>query len=121
MFKYFILFFSLIVLTSCTWSNAERTNQPNTTNNLQTTQAQYVDVREPSEWAAGHIEWAVLVPLGQIQAGDFSQIPKDTPVKLYCHSGRRAEIAQGILTKAGYTNVTNVWGIDTVPNVKIVR
>lgn len=95
--KYLLLITSLLSLASCT-------EAPVTKNTPSLTQSQseilYVDVREPSEWQAGHIDGAMLVPLGQIEAGNYSKIPKDTPVKLYCHSGRRAGIALDILTKA---------------------
>lgn len=120
MLKYFILLLSFITLASCTNTKAtpSSTIQPT---NVQTNKTLYVDVREPSEWAAGHVDGAILVPLGQIEGGDYSQIPKDVPVRLYCHSGRRAGIALDILTKAGYTNVENVGGIESVAGVKIVR
>ncbi|MFZ2256430.1 MAG: rhodanese-like domain-containing protein [Patescibacteria group bacterium] len=45
--------------------------------------------------------------LADIEAGRLDKIPKDTPVALYCRSGRRSSIAYDILTKAGYTNITN--------------
>ena len=109
------------MLASCTWSNAETTNQTNKTNNQQTTQSLYVDVREDNEWAAGHVEWALHVKLGDIEAGNFSAIPKDVPVNLYCRSGRRSAIAPSILKNAGYTNITDVGGMESLRGVNIVR
>lgn len=120
MFKYILLTLSLITLASCTNTKATPSNtiQPN---NVQTNQTLYVDVREDNEWAAGHIEWALHVKLGDIEAGNFSVIPKDIPVNLYCRSGRRSAIAYNILKNAGYTNITDVWGMDSVRGVTIVR
>lgn len=53
---------------------------------------QIVDVREPYEWDAGHIESAVHVPLSALMggAGDFST---DIPVVVVCRSGNRSELA----------------------------
>ena len=81
----------------------------------------YVDVREDHEWAAWHIDGALHVKLGDIEAGKLDAIPKDVPVALYCRSGRRSGIAYDILTKAWYTNVTNAWGMEQVSGVKIVQ
>ena len=120
--KYFFIITSLFFLASCSWENLEKNTQVSTVNATQTQSTTlYVDVREPSEWQAGHIEWAILVPLGDIEAGRLDKIPKDTPVALYCRSGRRSGIAYDILKKAGYTNITNAWGMEQVQNVKIVR
>jgi len=127
MFKYFILFTSLIALASCTNSEVTPSSTINPKWNATETASKpreevlYVDVREDDEWKAGHIEWALHVKLGDIEAGKFDQIPKDTPVSLYCRSGRRSGIAYDILTKAGYINVKNVWGMDGIASVKIVR
>lgn len=107
--KYFLLTTSILFLASCNQSSPEVTVIKDTTPIIQSqSQTLYVDVREPSEWQAGHIDGAILVPLGEIESGDFRKIPKDTPVKLYCRSGRRSGIAYDILTKAGYTNISNV-------------
>lgn len=71
-----------------------------------------IDVRTVEEWDAGHIEGANLIPLEQVAAG-ISDVAadKDTPVLLYCRSGRRAGVAQETLLKMGYTNVVNLGGI----------
>lgn len=48
-----------------------------------------VDVREASEWAAGHIAGAVHIPLSRFSA-EAGGIPGDKPVVLYCLSGARS-------------------------------
>lgn len=68
-----------------------------------------VDVREPSEFAEGHIAEAQLVPLGTVEAG-LANVPKDKEIVLVCRSGRRSGEAQARLAQRGYTNVTNVEG-----------
>lgn len=67
-------------------------------------EAQLVDVREFSEWNAGHIAGAVLLPLSELERAKTvpATVAKDKPVYLYCRSGRRSAIAAGILKKQGY-------------------
>lgn len=70
-----------------------------------------VDVREPDEFAAGHIEGAINVPLRSItQQLDDLPADKDAPILLYCRSARRSAHALVILRMLGYTNVYHVRG-----------
>jgi rhodanese-related sulfurtransferase len=70
------------------------------------------DVRTPEEYAASHAKDAVLLPLADIQAGAYPSVPKDTDIAVYCRSGNRSSQAAAILRKAGFTNVTDLGGID---------
>ncbi len=122
MYKYLIIFiFGFFTLTSCSSSNSPNEAPKNQTTDSSTTKILYVDVREDNEWMEWHIDGAIHVKLGDIEAGKYDKIPKDIPVSLYCRSGRRSGIAHDILSKAGYTNITNVWGMTTVTNVIIVQ
>lgn len=71
-------------------------------------QAVWIDVRTEQEYNAGHLKGAVLIPHQQI-AQKIATVVKDKrqPIKLYCRSGRRAEIALRTLEQLGYTNVQN--------------
>lgn len=68
-----------------------------------------LDVRTPEEFAAGHIEGAVNIPVHELE-GKLAAVPakKDQPVVVYCRSGHRSESAKGILEKAGFTKVKNL-------------
>lgn len=66
--------------------------------------AYLVDVREVSEYEAGHIPGAVNIPLRTL-AQHLDQIPADQPVFVYCGSGHRAAIGLIALQELGYTNV----------------
>jgi phage shock protein E len=68
-----------------------------------------LDVRTPSEYAAGHIPGAVNIPHDQI-AARLSEIPKNDEVVLYCHSGRRAGLAADVLAANGYTKLAHLTG-----------
>lgn len=68
-----------------------------------------VDVREPSEFEAGHIPGAVNIPLRTL-AQSLDMIPSDQPVLVYCASGHRAGQATAALRLLGYDNVKSFPG-----------
>ena len=50
-----------------------------------------LDVREPAEWAAGHVAGATLVPLGELPERIVDPVPERTaPLLLHCASGARS-------------------------------
>jgi phage shock protein E len=70
-----------------------------------------IDTRSPAEYHQGHIEGAVLIPYDGIEAGIVKLAPDtETPIYLYCGSGKRAEIARQSLQHRGYSRVTNLGG-----------
>lgn len=77
--------------------------------------AMLVDVRTPEEYAEGHLPEAINIPFEQIAETFAKQgIAKDTPVVVYCRSGRRSGIAKESLDKAGYQAVYNGGGYDSL-------
>jgi rhodanese-related sulfurtransferase len=70
-----------------------------------------VDVREESEWGAGHIPGAVHIGKGVIERDVEKQIPDvTTEIVLYCGGGFRSALAAENLQKMGYTNVISMDG-----------
>jgi len=70
-----------------------------------------VDVRRPDEFAAGHVPGARNIPHNEIAARLHELGGKQhEEVVVYCESGRRAAIAQGILEQAGFTQVRHLEG-----------
>lgn len=69
----------------------------------------YLDVREPFEFASDHVEGAVNISLTELMQGTvrLNDIPKDTPLVVYCQSGSRSALAIRILHAMGYSNLTN--------------
>ena len=67
---------------------------------LVTRDAIIVDVREKSEWDAGHIKKAVNIPLSEIRQriGEFSRVK---PVYVHCRSGQRSYNAVRLLRHYG--------------------
>ena len=76
--------------------------------------AQLIDVRTAEEFAAGHIQDAVLLPLQDIEAGTLPNISKEQALYVYCRSGNRSAEAVAILQQSGYTNVIDLGGMDDV-------
>jgi hydroxyacylglutathione hydrolase len=68
-----------------------------------------LDVRQPAEWAAGHVERARHIPGGDI-VERAPEIPRDRPVAVICSSGYRSSVAASVLTQRGHAQVANVLG-----------
>lgn len=74
---------------------------------LATQGALLVDVREPQEWLAGHVEGSRHVPLARLNPRD---LPSDRPVVLVCRSGNRSGVAAQMLAAAGHPDFANMTG-----------
>ena len=74
-----------------------------------------LDVREQSEFAAGYIKGAVLLPVGTINETTAAAVipSKDSTVLVYCRSGNRSRTASAALAKLGYTNIYEMGGINS--------
>ena len=70
-----------------------------------------IDVREPGEFAAGHVLGAKNVPLARLAsgAGELAK-RKDRPLIVYCDGSDRSGKALAALKKQGYTRVANLSG-----------
>jgi hydroxyacylglutathione hydrolase len=71
--------------------------------------ATVVDVRNSSEWDAGHIPGSVNVPLGRLPE-TLDRIPADRPLVVHCQSGGRAGVAVGFLKANGFDDVRHLEG-----------
>lgn len=70
-----------------------------------------LDVREPEEFSAVHVQDAKLIPLGELEA----RLPeiatyKERPIVVMCRSGHRSARAVSLLKEAGYSQVSNIKG-----------
>ncbi|MEG2959339.1 MAG: rhodanese-like domain-containing protein [Oscillospiraceae bacterium] len=70
-----------------------------------------VDVRTPGEYADGHLPHSRNIPLDRIKTIETAVPDKGAKLYVYCLSGARSHSACGVLTKLGYTDVTNIGGI----------
>jgi sulfur dioxygenase len=72
-----------------------------------------VDVREESEYAAGHLNNALLVPRGvlEFKIGNVPELAdKSKAVLVYCRTGGRSAMAAQTMQTLGYTNVLSMAG-----------
>ena len=71
-----------------------------------------VDVREPEEWAAGHIPGAIHVPKSYFESRIEGAVPdRSDHVVLYCASGNRsAWAARTLVEDLGYEHVESMTG-----------
>jgi rhodanese-related sulfurtransferase len=76
----------------------------------------FVDVREESEWAAGHVPGARLVPRGFLEVKADLAHPKRDPwlsdrsrkLILYCGGGNRSALAARTLRQMGFTRAVSL-------------
>jgi hydroxyacylglutathione hydrolase len=70
---------------------------------------QVVDVREPGEWAQGHIASATSRPLSKLTRA-LDGLDRSQPVAVHCKSGYRSSIGTSLLKREGFAEVMNVIG-----------
>jgi len=68
-----------------------------------------LDIRNPREWAAKHIEGSVNIPLNHLQER-ISEIPRDHQIAVHCAGGYRSSIAASILHQHGITHLIEMAG-----------
>lgn len=87
--------------------------------NIQTGQVKIIDVREPDEFAAGHLPGAINVPRGVLEAAADASTAHRHPelcaahaetVLLYCQSGGRSAMAAWVLQQMGFEQVYSLAG-----------
>lgn len=93
------------------------TNAQGTHMTLEEAKAEYdagatlLDVREPDEWADGHVKNALHIPRGQVPARVPEMLQdKSSPVVTYCAAGARAQMAAEAMREMGYENVMPMQG-----------
>lgn len=70
-----------------------------------------IDVREESEWAAGHAAGAMHLGKGIIERDIETAVPdREETLVLYCGGGYRSALAADNLQKMGYRNVISLDG-----------
>ena len=114
----------LFGMTACQSGGANSYEQisPEEAKTIMDTESDYIiiDARTDEEFAAGHIEGAILIPEYEIADRAEKELPdKDALILVYCRSGRRSKIASEELVKLGYTNVKEFGGIIDWPYVVV--
>jgi len=68
-----------------------------------------LDIRNPREWAAKHIDGSVNIPLNHLQER-IAEIPRDRRIAVHCAGGYRSSIAASILHQYGITHLIEMAG-----------
>jgi glyoxylase-like metal-dependent hydrolase (beta-lactamase superfamily II)/rhodanese-related sulfurtransferase len=68
-----------------------------------------LDVREPEEYAHGHVPGALNLPQADL-ASRLDEVPRDRPVMVICQSGNRSRRAAQYLMQRAFSQVSNVRG-----------
>ena len=80
-----------------------------------------LDVRKWEEYASGHVEDAVNIPLQTIGDVEKKFTDKTVPMFVYCRSGVRSATACQELQNMGYQDVRDLGGILHYHGEKIVE
>ncbi len=65
-----------------------------------------IDVRNATEWEAGHLPGATHLPLGYLP-DRLNDLPRDQPIVVHCQGGGRSAIAASLLQARGFRNILN--------------
>lgn len=68
-----------------------------------------IDVRNQSEWDAGHIPGARHIQLGTLDER-LNEVPRDGVVVVHCQTGSRSAIAASLLAARGFSSIINLQG-----------
>lgn len=74
-----------------------------------------LDVRSPEEYAAGHVDGALNIPVDALATRLDEVGPKERPVVVYCRSGVRSRKARALLLEKGWVKVENLGGLSNWP------
>ncbi len=84
-----------------------------------------LDVRPAASWRAGHLPGAVNAPFamdgGGFAAGSLGDIPRETPLLVYCDGGFRSRLALPALRAAGFRRIHHLhrglmsWRVAALP------
>lgn len=73
--------------------------------------ATLLDVRSPGEFAGGHIDGAVNIPVQELPGRVDDLGDKNRQIVVYCQSGTRSSMAKRLLESQGFANVHDLGGI----------
>jgi rhodanese-related sulfurtransferase len=99
-------FIALLVFVFVIWKGLKTVTNVKQVSQLIKDGAVIVDVRSAEEFASGHSQGAINIPLDQLQ-GRVSELDPDKTIIVCCLSGGRSAGAAGVLKQAGFNNVVN--------------
>ena len=107
--KYLVLAFVALLAVLFLQSRGGSAAAQSTSDHLRTlvrdNGALLVDVRSPGEYASGHMNGALNLPVDRVRSFEAVEADRDREIVLYCRSGARSSRAASTLRSMGYTNV----------------
>ena len=76
---------------------------------LQNGEVTVIDVRNRTEYEAGHLPGSLHIPVGYLEER-LAEIPREKPIVVQCQSGARSAIATSVLQRLGVENASNLTG-----------
>lgn len=107
--------FIIAVVAVLAFSGGARTQELSGASFMETYQetlgAVLLDVRTPSEFAAGHLDGALNVDFDNPTfTGEVQKLDKEKPYFVYCRSGNRSGQAITIMKNEGFKNISELEG-----------
>lgn len=108
---FFFLILGLLTMNACSGGDQHTSLAPAAFQQAIAPQVQLIDVRTPAEFAEGHLAGARNLDWtsGALESA-MAGLDKQTPVLLYCASGRRSAAARKAMQDAGFTDVKDLDG-----------
>jgi rhodanese-related sulfurtransferase len=82
--------------------------------------AYILDVRTPDEFNGQHLSQAKNFDVELLKTGQMPQLPKDANIYVYCRSGNRSAQASDILKNNGFSNITDLGGLDELKSAGVL-
>jgi rhodanese-related sulfurtransferase len=77
---------------------------------LRENKVRFIDVREPWEFAASHIEGTIPMPMGDVPARAHQELDPDEHLVILCHHGQRSLNVTAWLRNQGFEQVQSLRG-----------
>ncbi|GAU78271.1 rhodanese-like domain-containing protein [Fusibacter sp. 3D3] len=75
-----------------------------------------LSIRKADDFALGHIKGAMNIPFGKTMISEFTNLPKDKTIVVYCYTGQTAGQATAALRLMGYQAVSLNGGMGMASN-----
>jgi rhodanese-related sulfurtransferase len=72
--------------------------------------ARFIDVREPWEWEAAHIDGSLPMPMGEFVARAHQELDPDERLVVLCHLGQRSMSVTAWLREQGFEQAQSLRG-----------
>jgi len=83
---------------------------PETAELLKKNEVRLIDVREPWEFQAAHVDGSVLMPMGDVPSRAHQELDPDERIVVMCHHGQRSLNVTVWLRNQGFENVQSLRG-----------